>query len=47
MSDLLELVDTAAISATGPEHRWWMNPDRWCGWCGHIHITCKCDGGNR
>ncbi|MEO2096350.1 MAG: hypothetical protein ABGX90_04310 [Brachybacterium sp.] len=47
MSELLDLVDTATISAAGPEYRDWMDPHRWCGWCGYIHICCKCDGGGR
>lgn len=42
--DLHDTIERATISAAGPEYRWWMNPNIWCGWCGHIHITCKCGG---
>lgn len=42
LSDLLDTIDRATISAAGPEYREWMNPSVWCGWCGYIHVICKC-----
>lgn len=45
-ANLLDTIDLTPITASlGPEHRWWMDPNIWCGWCGHIHLTCKCQQG--
>lgn len=39
------LLNSLVSSTLGPEHRWWMDPKIWCGWCANIHQLCTCDGG--
>lgn len=41
---MTDLLDSLVSTTLGPEHRWWMDPAKWCGWCGYIHPCCKCGG---